>query len=175
MSTKKKRVAPPLAEDVKLKRQERAYQLHCRGLTIRAIAAEMRLDTTQVLRAIRQAKDAIRAEKGAEHLADLADRLTEGGWSVIARGWDDMEQARAAEDWKAVAQLGSLQAKMRELIARFNGLDPHKVAELEMKRQELALKREALEAQRATSATSADLLQQLADGLLCGVPEGPER
>lgn len=48
-------------------------------------------------------------------------------------------------------------------------------AAMQMSQAELALKREALEAQRAASATSADLLQQLADGLLCGVPEGPER
>lgn len=152
MSTKK-RVAPELPEPDRLKRQDEAYRLHCRGWSIRAIAAEMHLDTTQVQRAIRQAKEAIREQKGAEHLAELADRLTEGAWEDLADSWrvaalEPVETTEEdpvtggltkvkvlAPDFRALAAERMARAKLRELIAKWNGMDPIRQAELEMKRK----------------------------------------
>lgn len=165
-AAKKHHPRPDLSEDARQQRQADVYLLHCRGLTLRAIGAELGLDSAQVSRALTQAKAVVRRQKGEEQLADLADRLTEGAWEVIARTYGDTEAARESGDWRAVASLALIQAKMRELIAKFNGLDP-------LKREELRLRREALEAQKAQAAGSQEVLEALAQGLLCAPPTGP--
>ena len=245
----KKQPRPDLSESVRQERQEEVYRLHCRGLSQRAIGAELGLDVSQVSRALAQVRAALLKQKGEAHLANLADRLTEGAWEDLADSWDTSlaagvprqrrrvsvgvpkalryrvmqrdgfvcrycgrgapdvelevdhiepvsaggtdtpenlatacldcnrgkggiegdpdEMVDLPPDYRVLAVERSNRAKLRDQIAKLNGLD-------HLKQRELAIKERQAEAQAAASAKSGDLLQQLADGLLCGPPEGPE-
>lgn len=181
----RKHPRPDLSEDDRQERQAEVYRLHCRGLTHRAIAAELGLDPSQVCRALTQAKAAIRKQKGQAHLANLADRLTEGAWEDLAQSWEEGELAAESlyvdkngdshtiRDHKAIAMERATRAKIRESIAKFNGLDPHKVAELELKRQELELKKRSAEAQERGVAAAEGLLAAWG-AWDCGEPSDPD-
>lgn len=174
----KKQPRPDLSEDVRQERQAEVYRLHCRGLTHRAIAAEMSLDCAQVQRALNAARAVIRRRKGEQALVDLAARLTDGAWEDLADSWRVAERAEAetvwldpkdedatrvevpAPDWKTVNFERANRVKLRELIIRANGLDPNKVAELELKRQELELKKRQAAAQERFAAAGEDLLRR---------------
>lgn len=115
-----------------------------------------------------------------EQVAEARAAVHEEAWGV-ARGLANeavqvvalaLRKERPDEDERLAERLPVAQAHLN-LLLKLRDSDTRR-EDLGIRRQELALKREALEAQRAASATSADLLQQLADGLLCGVPEGPE-
>lgn len=185
-----------LSEADRQERQEEVYRLHCRGLSVRAIGAEMGLDVSQVHRALVQAKAAVRKQKGEEHLADLADRIAEGCWEDLADSWrvSSLEPVEHEEedpvtggltkvrilapDYKALALERSARAKLRDQIAKAYGLDPARAAELELRRQAqqqtLDLEKQKAEQRAAEVKKSGDLLQLLADGLLCTPPTGPE-
>lgn len=174
----KKLPRPDLSEEDRQKRQEEVYRLHCRGLTVRAIGAELGLDVSQVQRALVQAKAAIRKQKGAKHLADLADRMTEGAWAEMADShrvseraeavteWTDLRIELPCPDWKTIATERANRIKLRDQIAKFNGLDPIKTAELELKRRQA----DALD--RGAKAAEG-LLQQWA-AWDCGAPDDPD-
>lgn len=190
-----KRVAPELPEDDRLKRQDEAHRLWSRGWSHRAIAAEMKLDIQQVHRALKQAAQRIREQKGDEHLAELADRITEAAWQDVAESWrvssiEPVETEKVDEwtggiiktrvlapDYKALALERGNRVKLLGLVMKATGIDPARAAELELRRQAqqqtMDLEQRKAEAQAAASAKSGDLLQQLADGLLCGPPTGP--
>lgn len=191
----KKHPRPDLSEADRQQRQDEVYRLHCRGWTFRAIGAELGLDCSQVNRALQQAKAAIVAQKGAEHLADLADRIAEGAWEDLADSWrvSSLEPVEVTEedpvtggltkvrilapDFKALALERSARAKLRDQIAKAYGLDPARAAELELRRQAqqqtLDLEKQKSEQRAAEAKKSGDLLQLLADGLLCTPPTGP--
>lgn len=144
---------------------------------------------------------ALHKQKGEEHLADLADRLTEGAWEDLAESWrlarqiEEMAAARSAlrgsdvdaelmgeleqqdlptqpsvvaADYRSIAVERSNRAKLRDQIAKFNGLD-------HLKQRELALRERQAEAAERGAKAATDLAAQLGQhGWLCAVPEGPE-
>ena len=96
------RPGPRLSEDERQQRADEVYRLHCRGWTQRAIARQLELELAGVNRALQQARRAIRKAQGEEHLADLAQELTEGSRDDLADSWrlacqiEEMALARAA-------------------------------------------------------------------------------
>jgi len=147
-------------------RLEEVWDLHCKFLSTRAIAARLGLHQTQVQRAIEQVQSTLRRERTKEFFLDLADRLTAAAQQDIADSWATSEKASDFEVWdktgtqaltisdfKALAMERSNRTRLIESIARFNGLDPLKQQDLEIK-QRLA---EAQLAERKQEARLAEL------------------
>lgn len=186
-----KRVAPAMDPEDKLQRQDEAYRLHCRGLTIRAIAAEMRLDPTQVARAIKQAQQRIREQKGDDHLADLADRITEAAWQDVADSWrvSSIEPVETTEedpvtggltkvvvlapDYKALAAERGNRVKLLGTVMRATGLDPARMAELDLRRELFGLKKRTADAAERQAAAAEGLLARWSEWD-CGTPSDPD-
>ena len=124
-----------LGDEARLERQAGVYRRYTRGLSLRDIAKELDIDLTSAHRALQQARSAIRKQKGAEYLADLAQELTDGSRDDLANSWEDAKLAEdhiyidprgevhPYRDFKAIAIERGVRSTLRRDIARFNGLD----------------------------------------------------